>query len=465
MKKTLYVLMALCMLFGAYSCSDENIGSSITDSMSHVIMDSSFTMTGASVRNSSLQARSSAQLLGIINSPGYGTLASDVVSEFMPAANIDTSGTKLDWIDSCRLVMRIAADGFTGDSLVPMRLNVYRLNRQLPSPIYSDFNPDGYYSKSDLLGSTSYSANSLQLPADSAYANTYREVYVPMPVSLAKDIFNLYVTDKSVFNTPSKFARHFPGIYIANSYGKGRVMNFYDTELEVFYRKHQLRADTTDTIVTATQSYLGVTPEVQINNNVSLTIDQSVKSMVDAGEAIVMGPAGYEVRVKFPIQEIIDSYRKNVGTDLAVINSLSLSLPVEQVKNKYDIAPPSYLLMVKEGHKQEFFDGDSLTNSKDSFYASYNASTKSYEFTGMRDYVLNIINNKGGHATDDDVNLVITPVDVTTYTQSSSYYYGYGTSSGKTVVTKIAPAISYPSIAKLLLNKAKIKITYSKQSL
>ena len=76
MKKTLYVLMALCMLFGAYSCSDENIGPSITDSTSHVIMDSSFTMTGSSVRNPSLQARSSAQLLGIINSPGYGTLTS-----------------------------------------------------------------------------------------------------------------------------------------------------------------------------------------------------------------------------------------------------------------------------------------------------------------------------------------------------------------------------------------------------
>lgn len=64
---------------------------------------------------------------------------------------------------------------------------------------------------------------------------------------------------------------------------------------------------------------------------------------------------------------------------------------------------------------------------------------------------------------DDDIDFTITPVDVTTYTQSSYSYY-YGTSSS-TVVTKIAPAISYPALAKLLLNKAKITITYSKQSL
>ena len=176
MRKSIYMLMGLCMLLGAYSCNDGNIGSSITDTTSHVIKDSSFVITGVSVPNTSLQARSSAQLLGEVTSKGYGTLVSDVVSEMMPVANIDTAGSKLDWVDSCRLVMRVTSSGFTGDSVVPMRLNVYRLNRELPSPIYSDFNPDGYYSKTDLLGSVTYSANSLQ--NDSVFEGSYRKIYV-----------------------------------------------------------------------------------------------------------------------------------------------------------------------------------------------------------------------------------------------------------------------------------------------
>ena len=103
-----------------------------------------------------------------------------------------------------------------------------------------------------------------------------------------------------------------------------------------------------------------------------------------------------------------------------------------------------------------------MTNSKDSFYATYNATKKQYEFTGLRPYILNIINNQNGVATEEDINLTLTPIDVTSYTQTSSYYY-YNQQQ-KTVVTKISPAVAIPSIAKLRLDKAKIKLTYSKQT-
>ena len=59
-------------------------------------------------------------------------------------------------------------------------------------------------------------------------------------------------------------------------------------------------------------------------------------------------------------------------------------------------------------------------------------------------------------------NLTLTPIDVASYTQMSNYYYYYG--SSQTVVTKISPAVSQPAIAKLRLDKAKIKVVYSKQS-
>ena len=157
-----------------------------------------------------------------------------------------------------------------------------------------------------------------------------------------------YKTDPATFSTPKAFAEYFPGIYITNSYGQGHVMNFYDIEFVTYYRKYEKLTETTDTIYPAkSQSYMAVTPEVVYNNNITLDVDDQVEDMVANGDAIVMGPAGYEVRADFPIQEIIDKFKAGTQDGLGVINSLALEIPAEKVVNRYDIAPPKYLLMVK----------------------------------------------------------------------------------------------------------------------
>ncbi len=475
MRKFIYVLMlTIAVAMGFNSCSDDTIGTSISDIHSALIEDSSFVFTGKSVRSTHLRSRSSIQLLGNVNAEGYGTLTSDVVAQFMPTTTIDTVGVHggTEWIDSCFITMRVATGDVTGDTLAPMRMDVYKLNQQLPVPIYSDFNPSGYYNTGDLMGSITYSANEMNRKttynSSGTASITYYEVNVPIPVSYARDIFMKYKTDPATFSTPKAFAEYFPGIYITNSYGQGHVMNFYDIEFVTYYRKYEKLTETTDTIYPAkSQSYMAVTPEVVYNNNITLDVDDQVEDMVANGDAIVMGPAGYEVRADFPIQEIIDKFKAGTQDGLGVINSLALEIPAEKVVNRYDIAPPKYLLMVKESYRDEFFEKDTLTNNKDAFYAEYSADDDSYLFTGLRSYVLDIINNKGGVAPESDTKFVIMPIDVTTYTNAttSSYYYYYSSSANTEVVTKIAPAVSRPCIARLKLNKAKLTLVYSKQSL
>ena len=466
MRQVFNVILAAAALFSLYACTDDTIGVSITDSVSSIIEDSSFVITGHSVLNDKIQMRTSTKMLGSITAEGFGSLTASAVTMWMPAMNIDTTGIKPEWIDSCRLKLRMPIhDGYTGDALAPMRLNVYRLNQPLPSPIYSDFDPTGYYDPADLLASEPYSPTSGWLEMSTSYItgtidyDTVRVISVPMPTELGRDLFNAYVADPSKFTSPKAFADVFPGIYITNSYGSGHVLNIKATELDVYYHKHVWLGDTAETDSAHAQTYLASTPEVISNNIIRYDIDDAVKAMVDRGEAIISAPAGYELQVRFPIQDIIDKYQANVGMNHAVINSLTLELPVSIPETQYDIQPPTYLLMVKTSKKETFINGDSLANNKDSFYAIYDAASKKYTFTGLRNYVLNIINNQGGVATEDDFNFTITPVDVTNYTYSSSYYYG-GTSS---TVTKISPMVSRPAIVRLLLDQAKTKITYSKQ--
>jgi len=461
MKHLFNVILAVAALLSLYACTDDTIGVTITDTQSSVIEDSSFVITGKSVLNNRIQMRTSAKMLGELNADGYGHLSAQAVTQWMPAMTIDTTGTSADWIDSCRLKLRLPlTNGYTGDSLAPMRLNVYRLTKQLTSPIYSDFDPTGYYDPEQVLASGSYSPIAGWYEVSSS--DTVRTLSIPMPTSLAREVFNKYKENPDIFSNPKSFAEFFPGIYIANSYGSGHVLNSQSTEFDVFYRQHVQLTDTTDTIYPAqSQCYLASTPEIISDNIIHLDIDDDVTQMVDDGQAIILAPAGYEVQVRFPIQDIIDSYKANIGNNLAVINKLELELPVEIPATEYNIQPPTYLLMVKTAKKDDFINGDSLTNNKDSFYAVYSSKTKKYSFSGLRDYILNIIENQGGIATEEDINFTITPVDVTTYTYSSSYSYYY--SSTSSTVTKISPMVTRPAIARLLLDKAKVKITYSKQ--
>lgn len=470
-----FLILLLSVALGAVlmACTDENIGVSIADTKSSIIEDSSFVITGQSVAVERIQMRSSTKLLGELQASGYGHLTASAVTQWMPAAGIDTTGVTTDLIDSCRLFLRIPyRDGFTGDSLAPMRLNAYRLNQTLPNPIYSDFDPTPYYSESDLLGSVSYSPRSAQVlvkvisnPTSSYFEyDTCRSVSIPMPVELGKELFTEYVNNPSTYSSPSNFAQYFPGIYVKKTYGSGHVMDMKYMELEVFYRRHTTTDAGVDTIIGGlSQSYLASTPEVVSDNILHLDVDDALAQRMANGEAIIVAPAGYDVKMQFPIQDIIDRFTADSEGDLAVLNKLEMEIPVDELPNAYGIAPPTYLLIVKDSMKDSFFDGDSLTNNKDSFYARYNATKHSYTFSGMRDYMLNILQNKGGIASADDINLAAVPVDVDTYSSTSSYSYYYGTSSSS-VVTKISPQISSPALARLRLDKAKIKITYSKQS-
>ena len=461
MKKTLFTLMLSALMTMLFSCSDDNIGSSLVDTRTDVINDSSFVITGHSVPNHRLQSLTSTQLLGLIKSEGYGTLSSQVVTQFMPSVTIDTTGVTEDMIDSCYLALRIANGGFTGDATAPMRLSVYRLNKQLPNPIYSDLDPSEYYDPFDMLGEAAYSPQSATLVYRSTTDTTsYYETRVPMPVDLARELFREYKRNTSTFNSPTTFAKFFPGMFITNSYGSGRMMNYNYTELTVFYRKHLTTIDGRDSISEANRRvYMAASPEVLSNNILHIDIDPTIQASIDVGDPIVVAPGGYEVQVQFPIQDIIDTFNHNTHSDLGVINNVTLTIPVDDVSNTYNIAPPTNLLMVKTSKKDLFIAGDSLTNNKDSFYAVYDKDSKSYIFSGLRAYVLNIINKKMGIAEADDINLTITPVDITTYNTSSSYY-----TSASSVVTKIAPQVSKPAVAHLRLDKAKVMITYTKQT-
>ena len=225
-----------------------------------------------------------------------------------------------------------------------MSTTLYRLNKALPSKITSTFDPTDYFDRADVIGSTTYTASSLMAPDSIRTAfieNSLLEFTVDAPVSLAKSLFAEYKKNPSAFLAPKDFINIFPGIYMENSFGSGRVMNIYNSQFIVFYRSHEKLENGNDTTYLRSQGYMGGTAEVISNNNMSLKVAQSVKDMIAGGDMIVQSPAGYEVQIDFPIQEIIDRFKEGGNSNIGVVNDLTFEIPVYNITNDYGIKPPT----------------------------------------------------------------------------------------------------------------------------
>lgn len=461
MKKVFGFLLGLLLINGVYSCSDNTIGSSITNTELEIISDSSFVITGSSVKTEKILTRTMTQLLGKINATNFGELSSDFVCQFLPASAIDTTGMSLDMIDSIRLIMRTPIGGYTGDSIIPMRVNVYQLNKQLKAPINSAFNPEGYYDKSAIIGSGAYTATrsaSPNLVHSTIEKSTYRTIVLTLPKELAVNMFKEYKENPETFRSIAKFNQFFPGIYTANSYGSGRIMKIDKTFMLINFRRKSKTEAGNDTIVRDSASYATAAPEVISNNNIKMKVAQNIINRVNQGEAILQAPIGYEVKINFPIEEIVSTFKSDPER-LKVINSLYFTIPVEEIENEYNIAPPKHLLLIRSSKKNSFFANNELTDNKTNFYATYNASTKSYTFGNMRQFLLDIIDGDAEELRDA-ADLTLVPVDVESETNYGSYYYYYNTT---TTITAMTPAVSGPMIAKVNLDKAKVTFVYSKQ--
>ena len=440
--------------FSACNDDESTIGSSLAEDTITITVDSTFTVTGHSVANSAVQSRTLLQLLGRIDAAGFGSLSSDVVTQFMPSLSLDTTGVTVNSIDSLKLMMAVYHGNFVGDSITPMGIDIYRLNRNLPSPIYSNFDPEGYFDPADKLASTVYNASTLG-ESDSLKNASYHTLAVKLPRELAQEFFTAYKTNPTNFASPSAFINNvFKGIYIRNSYGSGRLTLVSSTLMRAYYHRTIKKDDGTDSIQSAMANYFAVTPEIITNNNIGLELAPAVTAMIDNGESLVVSPTGYDIEFTFPVKDIIASYRANKGNASAV-NSLTFSIPADSVSNEFGFGPAPSMLMVLKSKKDEFFANNSLTDNLTSFYADYDATNSRYYFGAMRDYFMSLIDKED--ITADDYTFVLTPVYIGTET-NSDYYYG-----STTTVTSVTPYISAPSLTKISFDKAKIKFTYSNQ--
>lgn len=460
----LHKLFALFVIITAAlsACDDtaSSIGSSLTEQNVSITVDT-FGITGHSVQVNAVRPKTSYQFLGRVNIPGFGMLSSDIVTQFLPSTKLDTATYTYENVDSLVLIMSYRSGAFIGDSVAPMGLQVYPLIKPLPDNISSDFNPAGYYGP--LLASKTYNTSTLGQPASVQGAST-RAIRINLGKELGQKLFKEFKENPANYASGQVFAKNlFPGLYIRNSFGSGRLTNIAATGMSMHLRKiHTPEGASKPDTLDAEHLYYLVTPEVVCNNNLSVKLESSLTDRIAAGQTLLVAPAGYDAQLTFPLQEIIARY-KSIPAGLSLINKLTLSIPVDTIKNGNSVDVPPYVLLVLSNKRDEFFQKNKLPDGTTSFYAPYDATTKAYNFTGLREYLLEKI--KKDNITEDDYTFSLVPVNVTfesSPSYSSSYYYGSTASSQ--VVAQVQPFISSPAMGVLNIPKAQVLFTYSSQA-
>ncbi len=445
----------------ATSCNESSkIGTSLIDETVAIHVDSTFTVKGRTVDNSVVLSRTLHQLVGEVNAPGYGSIHSDFVSQFMSSTAIDTANMTAENFDSVKMFLQMERSAFIGDSLVPMHLEVYRLTKDLPYPIYSDFDPSEYYDATSPWVSTSYVASTMNEP-DSIKELTNIYVQMHLGKEFAQEIFHKYKQNPAAFSNPDVFTKDvFKGVYVRSSYGSGRISDFSVNSMRFYYHKDTVSTSTkNDTTIHYYGDYFAAAPEVVVNNNIKYTPADELLDMIEAGDNMLVAPTGYEVEFEFPANELIAT-SKNHSEALRSITALTFEIPVEEIENLYDITPPPYVLMVLKNEKDKFFANNKLPDNTTSFYAQYDETNRCYTFNGLRAYLLDLLKKEALSPNDYTFSLCPVQVDVETSGSSSNYYYYYGGSTSY-LVSRITPYVSKPAMGKLLLDKAKIKLTFS----
>lgn len=452
-------------LLAASSCDNElsQIGPALSVGEATINIDSLyFDLHATAVENNDYDSRTGNLLLGNLNVPEYGALNCSYVTRLMCATSLDVPDSLRlpERVDSCILKLRLVRGDLTGDSLSPLRINAYRLDRQLPSGISNNFDPEGYYSQSGLLGSKSC-VMSVIGSSDSLFAKkTYIDIDIPVSAEFGKEVFNKYADDPSIFEWPQSFAQYFPGLFVETSFGKGCVANVQQTALGIYYHKLVDKSTTVGDETTVTQIHVRdsvypfiTSPEVLSSNNISYKVSDNIRDMVADGDMVITTPGGFYTSIKFPAAEVIARYTDD-DYNMSLVSDLILSIPAEPVENSYGLGAAPELLLIKASEMESFFNENRIPDNKTSFVATYSATNGGYTFASMRNYILNLIEK--GSVSDEDTDFVIVPVKLG-YEEVSSYY------SSTSYITQCTPYTSKPTMTRLHTENALVVFSFSTQ--
>lgn len=377
-----------------------------------------FFMKARTLKTDSVYARTRRGSLGEIYDPLYGNLKSDYICQFYCPENYKFRFKPIDGkIDS--VDFKIYYDSWTGDSLTPMRVQLYQVSKPLPRDFYTNIDPTLYANLQTTFGSQTYTSFDITVP-DSVRNNKNNpyspRVTVRMSKELGQKFYDETVNNPSSFKDQNAFNQFFPGIYVTNTYGTGNILNVEASEMGIYYKyvgktKPDDDGNTRDTILVAVERFSVTDEVIQLNRFKNTDMGHLLEP--NDSIAFLKSPAGVYTQLTIPAQDIAPHIKDRILSNM----ELKLkALPQEDWKYAFEV--PKDILILPSDSVDTFFKKNQIENNITSFVGTYSASTRTYAFGNIS----NMLKNHLEKNPDKDLVISVIPVDFKQVTTQG--YYG-----------------------------------------
>ena len=413
-KNILYITL-LSIVALLYSCDDslKNVGFTIqpeTDRIS-VGTDSLFvvarTISVDSLLPDGMFSKTKRPILGQYKDPLFGETKADFVGEFYyPEGGTFPKNTTIDSVQAA-----VFYNTWKGDSLSPVRLSVYEVNKSLPTGShFTKFDPTQYVDITSPIGRGNFTAANIEVPkAERESQGYYHRAMVDLPKSLGERILNL--SNEKVLDTDA-LKEYFKGLYFTTDFGKGTMVTVDHTYLYIrFTYLDEKGSSTQQDTIRKGNMILNTTPEVIQINQVKNKNDKLLEE--NAEYAYIKSPSGVYTAVEFPFTEKADTL-DNRALNLAKFRVSAL--PDEDTNLKFKLSPSPYLLLVNTEELKEFFEQRKLPDNITSFYAQLDRTTYTYDFGNLAPMINHYKKGNGGKV--KDLKYVLVPIDLEINSQS-----------------------------------------------
>lgn len=431
--KYLYIGLLSALI---YSCDDATTGigdSTIAAGDSIPAGSAIYNVHTRSILADSVYARTSTAYLGKYTDPQFGEFSADFIAQFNCTDNFEFPETVQEITG---IKMRMFYDGFFGDSLNAMRMQIDTLDKVIPekelSTFYTSVDPTQYYNENSnpvarkAFAARGTSASDSTIVSYDSYGNaTYYSYYwqdVKLPLTLGQHMFNKYKADKNNYKNAEAFIKNvLKGFYVHCTHGDGTILYINDMQLHLNF-KYLIESSSgkVDSLVNGSTIFAATKEVIQANH--FQNSDRLKELVKEKDYTYLKTPAGIFTEVTLPIEEIAEMHMR----DTLNAASITFTRYNEKSESKYPMGIPQTLLMVRKCDMHKFFEKNETYDDQTSFIAQYVGSSETantYSFPNISPLITQCINEKQASKNDADWNKVVL-IPVKTETDSNGSIIG-----------------------------------------
>lgn len=377
-KLLLSIAVAIATTLFIASCDDtlDTIGSGIQPDVDDIVMEADQVVITAETAHlgKDVYLRTNRALLGMFEDETLGSTKSDFMAELFTAnAKFDVKFDNVNKgrIDSVYFAMRYASSTVVGDTLSPMGISIYELDKPLKPNFYTSVNPLDYTDKTTMLGQR-YFIHSELPRGKSSDGVIVHNIYVDLNKSFGQKIYNAWELDPTVLNSPENLKKVTRGIYVTSDFNKKTLIELIDAnqqlDVVIFYQywTKKVHEPTVDSLVNATLPLQISGGALQLNSVIDTPNEELLKPYEKDPEkydpknmprTYIKAPAGVVTKITIPLAEIREKAKKKTGSDKYTINSAVFSLTgMTEAEKKLGINKrPDRLLFINKDSIENFF--------------------------------------------------------------------------------------------------------------